>query len=75
MTKRAPPAPAPKRPGRPKAPDLEGVEPVRLTVYVTPRQLRRLRVEAHRRLIDGDRADVSQIIREAIESFLPRSRP
>ena len=63
-----------KRVGRPRAPDLEGVQPVRTTIYLAPEQLRRLRIEAHRRLIDGGRADVSQIIREAVDAYLPSKR-
>jgi hypothetical protein len=54
---------------------LAEVHPVRLTVYVTPQQLGRLRLEAQRRQRQGARADVSMLIREAIEDRFPPRAP
>jgi len=57
--------------GRRPAGDLLDVPPVRVTAYLTPDQLARLRAEALQRQRRGLRADVSALIREAIDAHLP----
>ena len=57
--------------GRPPAGDLADVPPVRLTAYLRPDQLARLRAEAAHRQADGLRCDVSMLLREAVEAAFP----
>ncbi len=59
--------------GRPPAPDLSGVPPVRLTAYLRPDQVLRLRAEAASRQARGERADVSALLRAAVDLLLGRS--
>jgi hypothetical protein len=58
--------------GRRPAPDLAGVAPVRLTAYLTPHQVLRLRDEVRRRQSIGQRADLSMLLREAVDLYLHR---
>ena len=58
--------------GRRPAPDLGGVAPVRLTAYLTPHQVLRLRDEVRRRQSLGHRADLSMLLREAVDYYLTR---
>jgi len=53
--------------GRPPAPDVANVRPVRFTAYLTPDQYERLRTEVQRRQGEGKRADLSALLREAVE--------
>ena len=57
--------------GRPPAADLADVPPVRLTAYLLPDQVVRLRAEAGRRFAEGRRADLSMLLREAVEAVFP----
>jgi hypothetical protein len=59
--------------GRPPAPDLAHVAPVRLTAYLAPAQLQALRAEVRRRQAQGQRADVSMVLRELIDAAYPGS--
>ena len=59
--------------GRRPAPDLDGVAPVRLTAYLTPQQVLRLRDEVRRRQSLGERSDLSMLLREAVDHYLARS--
>ena len=59
--------------GRRPAPDLAGVAPVRLTAYLTPQQVLRLRDEVRRRQSIGQRSDLSMLLREAVDQYLTRS--
>ena len=59
--------------GRRPAPDLGGVAPVRLTAYLTPQQVLRLRDEVRRRQSVGQRADLSMLLREAVDQYLTRA--
>lgn len=56
--------------GRRPAPDLEEGLPVRLTAYLTEPQVRALRAEVHRRQSRGKRADLSMLLREAVNAYL-----
>jgi hypothetical protein len=56
--------------GRRPAPDLGGIAPVRLTAYLTPHQVLRLRDEVRRRQAMGQRADLSMLLREAVDHYL-----
>jgi hypothetical protein len=59
--------------GRRGAPDLVDVPPVRMTIYFAPDQLQRLRAEVIERQKQGRRADVSMLVREAVEQIYPSS--
>lgn len=61
--------------GRRPASDLLDVAPVRMTAYLTPAQVKLLRKEVARRVAKGKRADLSMLIREAIDAkFAPEGR-
>jgi hypothetical protein len=60
--------------GRPPASDLGGVAPVRVTAYLRPDQVTTLRVEIGRRLLAGERADQSALLREAIDQLFPPAK-
>lgn len=61
--------------GRRPASDLLDVAPVRMTAYLTPVQVKLLRKEVARRVAKGKRADLSMLIREAIDAkFAPEGR-
>lgn len=53
--------------GRPPSDDLNGVAPVRLTIYLRPEQVRLLRCEVYHRHEQGMKADVSMVMREAVD--------
>lgn len=57
--------------GRPPAMDLGSTPPVRLTVYLAPDHVRRLREEVRRRQDQGERTDMSALLRRAVDAFLP----
>lgn len=56
--------------GRKPASDIQDVTPVKISIYITPQQLRGLRLEVVKRLNNGIRSDVSALARSAIEAFL-----
>jgi hypothetical protein len=56
--------------GRRPAADLADAQPVRLTAYLTEPQVRALRSEVHRRQSKGRRADLSMLLREAVDAYL-----
>jgi hypothetical protein len=58
--------------GRRPAADLADAQPVRLTAYLTEPQVRALRSEVHRRQSKGRRADLSMLLREAVDAYLTR---
>jgi hypothetical protein len=58
--------------GRRPAADLADAQPVRLTAYLTEPQVRALRSEVHRRQSKGKRADLSMLLREAVDAYLTR---
>ena len=60
--------------GRRPGADLRGAAPVRMTAYLAPDQVLRLRHEVLRRQRKGERADLSALMREAIEHTFPPSR-
>lgn len=59
--------------GRRPAPDLVDVPPVKVTAYLAPAQLERLRAEVIGRQKQGRRSDVSMLLREAIDHAFPSS--
>lgn len=59
--------------GRRPAADLMDVAPVKVTAYLAPEQLERLRELVIDRQRSGRRADVSMLLREAIEKAFPSS--
>lgn len=59
--------------GRRPAPDLVDVPPVKVTAYLVPAQLERLRAEVIDRQKQGRRSDVSMLLREAIDHAFPPS--
>jgi hypothetical protein len=56
--------------GRKAAADVAEVVPVRMTAYVRPEQLKALRFEVVRRQSRGIRADLSAVVREALDRYL-----
>lgn len=59
--------------GRRPAPDLGCEPPMRLTAYLRPDQVKRLRREVVERQTTGQRADLSALLREAVDALLPPS--
>jgi hypothetical protein len=57
--------------GRRPAADLEDVAPVRMTAYLRPDQVLRLRAEVRKRQAKGKRADLSALLRELIDATYP----
>lgn len=57
--------------GRRPAPDLGDEPPVRLTAYLRPDQVQCLRREVVKRQTAGQRADLSALLREAVDDLLP----
>jgi Arc/MetJ-type ribon-helix-helix transcriptional regulator len=55
--------------GRPPAPDLAGVAPIRQSITLTPQQVKRLQREVQRRKRAGQSADLSSVCRELIEAL------
>jgi Arc/MetJ-type ribon-helix-helix transcriptional regulator len=55
--------------GRPPAPDLAGVAPIRQSITLTPQQVKRLQREVQRRKRAGQSADLSSVCRELIEGL------